>query len=63
MSPIALIALIIGIPAVVLLAVVFVRGSMGLRRYILTRIVLTIPMVFILGTLVFFILRVLPVIR
>ncbi|MEA5079635.1 MAG: ABC transporter permease [Anaerolineaceae bacterium] len=60
MSPIALIALIIGIPAVVLLAIVFIRGSMGLRKYILTRIVLTIPMVFILGTLVFFILRVLP---
>lgn len=31
-----------------------------MRRYILTRIALTLPMVFILGSLVFFILRVLP---
>jgi peptide/nickel transport system permease protein len=60
MSPIALIALIIGIPAILLLAYVFIKGSTGLRRFILTRIALTIPMVFILGTLVFFILRILP---
>jgi peptide/nickel transport system permease protein len=60
MSPIALIALIIGIPSVILLVFVYIRGSTGLRRFILTRIVLTIPMVFILGTVVFFILRVLP---
>jgi peptide/nickel transport system permease protein len=59
-SPIALIALIIGVPSVLLLAYVFVRGSTGLRRYILTRIVLTLPMVFILGTMVFIVLRVLP---
>jgi len=60
MPPIALLALIIGIPSLLLLAYVFIRGSSGLRRYILTRIALTLPMVFILGTLVFFILRVLP---
>ncbi len=60
MSPIALIALMIGVPAVVLLAYVFIRGSTGLRHYILTRIGLTLPMVFILATLVFFIMRVLP---
>jgi len=60
MPPIELLALIIGIPSVLLLAYVFIRGSSGLRRYILTRIVLTLPMVFILGSLVFFILRVLP---
>lgn len=60
MSPIALIAIIIGVPAILLLAYVFVTGSTSLRRYILTRILLTLPMVFILGTLVFFILRVLP---
>jgi len=59
-SPIALIALMIGVPAVVLLAYVFIRGSTGLRHYILTRIGLTLPMVFILATLVFFIMRVLP---
>ena len=60
MSPIAIIALIIGIPALLLLAYVFVRGSTGLRRYILTRIGLTLPMIFILATMVFLILRILP---
>ena len=60
MSPIAIIALIIGVPSVLLLAYVFIRGSTGLRRYILTRIGLTLPMVFILATMVFVILRVLP---
>jgi len=60
MPPIALIGLIIGIPAILLLAFVFFKGSTGLRKYILTRIVLTLPMVFILGSLVFFIMRVLP---
>ncbi len=60
MQPIALLALIIGIPAALLLAYVFVRGSTGLRRYILTRIGLTIPIVLILGSLVFFIMHVLP---
>jgi len=60
MSPIAFIALIIGVPSLGLLAYVFIRGSTGLRRYILTRIVLTLPMVFILGSLVFLIMRVVP---
>jgi peptide/nickel transport system permease protein len=60
MPPITLLALIIGIPCLILLAYVFIRGSTGLRKYILTRIALTLPMVFILGSLVFFILRVLP---
>jgi peptide/nickel transport system permease protein len=60
MSPISLIALIIGVPSLGLLAYVFIRGSVGLRRYILTRIVLTLPMVFILGSLVFFVMRVVP---
>lgn len=60
MSPISLIALIIGVPALLLLGYIFVRGSTGLRRYILTRIGLTLPMVFILATLVFFVMRVLP---
>ena len=60
MSPISFIAIIIGIPSLVLLAYVFIRGSVGLRRYILTRIVLTLPMVFILGSLVFLIMRVIP---
>ena len=60
MSPISLIALIIGVPALLLLAYIFIRGSTGLRRYILTRIGLTLPMIFILGTLVFFVMRVIP---
>jgi peptide/nickel transport system permease protein len=60
MSPIGLIALIIGIPALILLGYVFIRGSVGLRRYILTRIVMTLPMVLILGSLVFLIMRVIP---
>lgn len=60
LSPIALIALLIGIPSLLLLAFVFARGTAGLRRYILTRIALTLPMIFILATLVFVIMRVLP---
>ncbi len=38
----------------------FVRGSAGLRSYILTRLLLTLPMVFILLTMIFFVMRVLP---
>lgn len=60
MSPIALIVLIIGAPALILLAYIFIQGSMGLRRYILTRIGLTLPMIFILASLVFFVMRILP---
>ena len=60
MTPIALITVIIGVPALILLIFVFIRGSSGLRRYILTRIVLTLPMVFILATLVFFVMHILP---
>jgi peptide/nickel transport system permease protein len=60
MSPLALIFLMIGIPALIGLVFIFTRGSTGLRRFILARIALTIPMVFILGTLIFFVLRILP---
>lgn len=60
MSPLTLIFLIIGIPALAGLIYIFLRGSTGLRRYILTRIGLLIPMVFILATLVFFVMRVIP---
>jgi peptide/nickel transport system permease protein len=60
MQPIVLIALIIGIPALILLGYVFIRGSVGLRRYILTRIVMTLPMIIILGSLVFLIMRIIP---
>ena len=58
MSPLALIFLIIGLPSVAGLIYIFVRGSAGLRRYILTRIGLLIPMVFILASLVFFVMSV-----
>ncbi len=60
MSPLALIFLIIGIPALAGLIYIFVRGSTGLRRYILTRIGLLIPMIFILASLVFFVMRIIP---
>lgn len=36
------------------------QGSNSLRRYIVTRTLLTIPMIFILITIVFFVMRVLP---
>lgn len=38
----------------------FFRGSAGLRSYILTRVALTLPMVFILVTIIFFVMRVVP---
>jgi peptide/nickel transport system permease protein len=59
-SPLAIIALIIGIPALIGLIYILITGSPGLRRFVITRIGLTLPMVFILATLVFFIMRVLP---
>jgi peptide/nickel transport system permease protein len=59
-SPLSLIVLIIGIPALAGLIYIFVRGSSGLRRYIVTRIALTLPMIFILATLVFFVMRIIP---
>jgi peptide/nickel transport system permease protein len=36
------------------------KGSSSLRRYILTRLVLTIPMIFILITLIFVVMRLIP---
>lgn len=60
MSPLALIFLIIGLPALGGLIYIFVKGSTGLRRYIITRIGLLLPMVFILASLVFFVMRVIP---
>jgi len=38
----------------------FLRGSSGLRSYILTRVALTIPMVLILVSVIFFVMRVIP---
>ena len=58
MSPIAIIALVLGIPAIIGLIYIIVTGSPGLRRFTITRVFLTLPMVLILATLVFFILLV-----
>lgn len=38
----------------------FLRGSKGLRSFIITRVLLTLPMVFILVTVIFFVMRVIP---
>jgi peptide/nickel transport system permease protein len=60
MHPLLLTFLIFGIPALIGLAYVFLRGSAGLRSYITTRIALTIPMIVILATIVFLVMRVIP---
>ncbi len=60
MSPLLLICGSSGLVGLVLLTIAFARGSQPLRRYILTRLALTVPMVLILASLVFFVLRVLP---
>jgi len=49
-----------GVPAASALVWVLLRGSAPLRRYILTRIALTVPMVLILVSVVFLVLRVIP---
>lgn len=41
-------------------AYAFLRGSAGLRSYIVTRLLLTLPMVFILVSVIFFVLRIIP---
>jgi peptide/nickel transport system permease protein len=60
MHPLLLVFLIFGIPAAIGLTYVFLRGSPGLRSYITTRVALTIPMILILATVVFFVMRVMP---
>ncbi len=60
MHPLAILFAIIGIPALIALVYIFLRGSESLRRYILVRIALTLPMVLILGTMVFLVLRIVP---
>jgi peptide/nickel transport system permease protein len=60
LNPLALIFIIIGLPALAGLAYVFVSGSIPLRRFVITRIGLTVPMVLILASLVFFVMRILP---
>jgi peptide/nickel transport system permease protein len=46
--------------ALIFIIFAFLRGSAGLRSYILTRVVLTIPMVLILVSVIFFVMRVIP---
>jgi len=60
MHPLTLTFLIFGIPALIGLIYVYARGSSGLRSYTTTRILLTIPMILILATVVFFVMRILP---
>ena len=60
MHPLVLTFLIFGIPALIGLTWVFLRGSSGLRSYITTRVALTIPMILILATVVFLVMRIIP---
>src|SRR5690606_12780521 len=50
----------LGVPTLGVLVYALVTGSPGLRRHVLTRVALTIPMILILATVVFVVLRVLP---
>ena len=59
-TPLAFLAVMAGVPLVGTLVYVFIRGRPSLRRYLITRTALTVPMVFVLGSLVFFIMRVIP---
>lgn len=60
MHPLALVFMIIGVPAGIALIYIFVRGSAVLRRYVITRVILTLPMVLILASVVFLVMRVIP---
>ena len=60
MHPLLITFLIFGIPALIALAYVFIRGSGSMRRYVTTRIGLTIPMILILGSVVFLVMRISP---
>jgi peptide/nickel transport system permease protein len=46
--------------ALIFIVFAFLRGSTGLRSYILTRVLLTLPMAVILVTVIFFVMRVIP---
>src|SRR5579859_7050832 len=59
-TPLGLIFLVVGIVLVVVLGYVLIAGSSSLRNYVIARLLLTIPMVLILLTLIFVVLRVLP---
>lgn len=52
--------LVLAAPVIATLVYAFLRGSRGMRRYLVVRVLLTIPMVLILSSIVFFVMRVLP---
>lgn len=58
--PLAILALMVGVPVVGGLTLAFLRGDSSLRRYIIVRTALTVPMVLILATMVFIVLRIVP---
>jgi len=60
MHPLLLTFLIFGIPLLIALLYVFFSGNAPLRKYIATRIALTIPMILILATVVFLVMRIIP---
>ncbi|MEP7285494.1 MAG: ABC transporter permease [Chloroflexota bacterium] len=59
-TPLGAIFLVIFIVLVVVIGYVLVTGSTSLRNYVILRVLLTLPMVFILLTLIFIVLRILP---
>jgi len=59
-SPLAGICVSSLLVAFAFLAYAFLRGSVGLRSYIVTRVALTLPMVLILVSVIFFVMRVIP---
>ena len=59
-SPLAGICLSSLLVALALIVYAFARGSAGLRSYIVTRVALTVPMIFILVTVIFFVMRIIP---
>ncbi|HLV89758.1 MAG: ABC transporter permease [Acidimicrobiales bacterium] len=60
MNSLLLLFVALGVPTLGVLVYALVTGSPGLRRHVLTRVALTIPMILILATVVFVVLRVLP---
>jgi peptide/nickel transport system permease protein len=59
-TPLGAIFLVVLLLLVAVLLYVVIGGSASLRNFVFTRVLLTLPMVFILLTLIFFVLRVIP---
>jgi len=60
MSPLIVVVGGSAVVGAILLGIAFTRGSQSLRRYIITRLLLAIPMILIMASGLFFVLRVLP---